>query len=141
MRVYLSHKIRGSSGNNATREELNKNCIEVIKIGERLKGDFPHIKFYIPAEHDEFIQIAYKQGYLTESEILATDCKIIDNCDVVLVYVPDGDKLQGGRLTEYNHAKHTKKICEIVKNIHEMYLWIIWVTILEPFLFKTSKIK
>ena len=45
-------------------------------------------------------------------DILWIDCRIIDSCDGLLVYVPDGDKLQGGREVEYLHAVTTgKRVC------------------------------
>ncbi len=50
------------------------------------------------------MQVAYDIGYLVEEEILEIDCLIIDGCDAVIVFVPDGDELQGGRKVEYNHA-------------------------------------
>jgi len=94
-RIYLSHIIRGKAGEDATEEEIEKN-LEIARIvGEQLKAyfidwekmdGFPKIYLYVPGEHDEFVQIAYKQGYLTETEVLTTDCQIISRCQLVIMY-------------------------------------------------------
>jgi len=65
----------------------------------------PEFDIYVPAEHEEFIMISQDLKYLTERQILDIDCVIVDHCDIILVYVPEGDELQGGRLIEYEHAK------------------------------------
>jgi len=70
------------------------------KIRERL----PEIEMYVPAESEEFVGRAYRAGYISEKQILEIDCQIIDSCDMVIVWIPEGDSLQGGRLVEYRHA-------------------------------------
>lgn len=104
MRVYLSHKISGGDGN-ASFTDMKKNCDEAIKIGQQIRGCMSNsIELYIPAESEPFVGVAFKDGYLTIHEILDIDCKIIDTCDIVIIYVPDGDELQGGRLVEHDYA-------------------------------------
>ncbi len=51
------------------------------------------------------VQTAFLSGHLTIADILDIDCKIIDGCDGVIVYVPRYELLQGGRKVEYDHAK------------------------------------
>lgn len=112
MKYYLSHSIRGKAGPDASHDVQAKNCAEAIKIADILRGLFPKLELYVPAKHETFIQIAYDLGYLSEKAILDIDCHIIDNCDGVIVYVPEGDELQGGRKVEYDHAVATHKpIC------------------------------
>lgn len=94
-KIYLSHQIRGPKGDDATDEEIQSN-IELYKaIGQELKAyfidwekmdGFPKIELYVPADHDEFVLISYQRGYLTETEILSTDCGIIDTCDLVIMF-------------------------------------------------------
>ena len=114
MKFYLSHAIRGKAGNGASKAEQEANCRKAVGIGGRIKqAIIAAIEIYVPGDQTEqFVSIAYKKGYITESQILDVDCAIIDNCDALLLYIPEGDVLQGGRLIEYNHAVSTSKpIC------------------------------
>lgn len=104
MKYYLSHAIRGNAGPGASHDIQAKNCAAAIKVADYLRKLFPKLELYVPAENETFVQIAYDTGYLTENDILDVDCKIIDLQDGVLVYVPDGDVLQGGRKIEYDYA-------------------------------------
>ncbi len=111
IKFYLSHSIRGKHGKDATHAQQEHNCQEAINIANTICDTLQHanLEVYCPAEHEDFVQRAYDKGYITEKQILDVDCAIIDNCDGVIIYVPDGDTLQGGRLVEYNHAVKTKK--------------------------------
>ncbi len=109
MRVYLSHSIRGKKGNAATNAEMKECCDAAIAVGEQIRTAIPSLDLYIPGEHEEFVQIAFKKKYITEKHILDVDCTIIDGCDIVIVYVPSDDELQGGRKIEYDHATRTCK--------------------------------
>ena len=110
-RVYLSHPIMGINGSSATQEEINKN-IEIAKeVGRELQAyaidwekmdGFPPIYIYVPADHDEFIQIAYQKGYITITEILDCDCEIINKCQLVIMY---GTYYSSGMQIEFNYAK------------------------------------
>ena len=102
MRVYMSHSIRGKLGNNATPASLQENCLAAIEIGEEIRKACPWADIYIPAEHEDFVQKAYDKKYMTEEQILEIDCDIIAECDMLVIYVPAGDKLQGGRLVEHD---------------------------------------
>jgi nucleoside 2-deoxyribosyltransferase len=83
---------------------MKENCDAMIRLANQLRKALPNIEFYVPAEHEDFVSIAYALNYLSEEEILEIDCKIIDYCDAVIVLVPQGDELQGGRKVEYDHA-------------------------------------
>ncbi|MCP5019620.1 MAG: hypothetical protein GY938_30705 [Ketobacter sp.] len=104
MRVYCSHSIKGKYGEDATHTQMKENCDAMIALANQLRKALPDIEFYVPAEHEDFVQIARGVGYLSEEQILEVDCGIIDGCDAVIVFVPDGDELQGGRKVEYDHA-------------------------------------
>lgn len=104
MKVYCSHSIRGKHGKDATCTQMKENCDAMIVTANQLRKALPDIEFYVPAEHEEFVQGAYKLDYLSEKEILTIDCLIVESCDAVIVLVPDGDELQGGRKIEYDHA-------------------------------------
>ena len=125
MRVYLSHAMRGKAGDGASTDTQAKNCAEAIKMAKALRSVFPEIlDLYVPAETEPFVQAAYDAGYMSVEQILEADCKVIDKCDVVIVYVPKGDDLQGGREVEYRHA-HSKNIP--VVQFDEIAKAIIWL--------------
>jgi len=102
-RVYLSHFIRGKSGKNATPEEMKTNCDAALEWAAELRKKFPMIDFYVPAEHEDFVSLAYSRNMLTEDQILAIDCSIIDRCDAVIFNNIDG-YMSRGMLIERNHA-------------------------------------
>ena len=124
MKFYLGHKIRGNAGPNASYDVQAKNCAEAIRVANILRELFPKLELYVPAENETFIQIAYNNAYLNMDDILWIDCRIIDGCDGLLVYVPDGDKLQGGRKIEYDYAVATNKPVCIFHTPKEAADWI-----------------
>lgn len=123
MRYYLSHPIRGVAGPDASHDVQTKNCAEAIKIADQLRALFPKLDLYVPAENEVFVQIAYDTGHLSEKQILDIDCRIIDNCDGLMIYVPEG-KIQGGRKIEYAHAVATKKQVMVFRVLREAVDWL-----------------
>ena len=106
MEVYLSHSIRGKLGNDSTPESLNKNCLAAIEVGNKIRLECPWANIYIPAEHESFIQKALDKKYITEKQILDVDCDIVAEQDILIIYVPESDELQGGRLVEHDLASN-----------------------------------
>ena len=104
MKVYLSHSIRGKLGNNCPPEVLKANCETAISIANAIRTRCPWAEIYVPAEHEDFVQKAYNKKYITEKQILEVDCEIIAEHDILIIYIPEGDELQGGRLTEHDFA-------------------------------------
>lgn len=105
MKFYISHSIRGKAGKHATHTQMKKNCDAIIAIATKLWETIPIAEFYVPAEHEEFVHTAHDMEFLTEKQILDIDCAVIKrSCDAVIVYVADGDELQGGRLIEWQFA-------------------------------------
>ena len=110
MRVYLSHSIRGPKGKNATHTDMKENCDEAIRVGCIIREQLKCVDLYIPAEHEEFVDVAFQHKILSIKQILEVDCLIIDTCDAVVFYCPPDDcVLQGGRLIEFNHTIRTNK--------------------------------
>jgi hypothetical protein len=111
LRVYFSHAIRGQVGVGASHGTQNTNCqaaqkmaANVLQLLFRERPDI-EVDFYIPADHEDFVQIAYDEKIISEENILKIDCMIIkDRCDATIVYVPSWDKLQGGRKVEWKYA-------------------------------------
>ena len=38
----------------------------------------------MPADHDEFVQIAFSKEYINEKQILDVDCDIINTCSLLI---------------------------------------------------------
>jgi hypothetical protein len=106
MRIYLSHPIRGVKGKDATIQEMLENNQKAIEFGAKYRKTFPH-KIYVPAEHDEFVIIAYQKGYLTEEQILDIDCEILQSCEGVVFYNHEL-VMSGGMNTEFRCATNLK---------------------------------
>jgi hypothetical protein len=94
-RIYLSHPIHGKKGDKATKKDIYNNCMKVQKVAEEIKAylldwcrmdGFPKMDLYVPAEHDEFIQITYDDKLLTIDQILDVDCKIVQKCSMLIAY-------------------------------------------------------
>ena len=103
-KFYLSHPIQGEKGDDATVEDIqfnNKSAIAIAKYIE--KHITPDIDIHVPAKMEDFVLTAYKMNILTREQILAVDCKIIENCDAVLIYAPFGNVVSGCKV-ELDHA-------------------------------------
>ena len=110
-RIYVSHYIRGPSGTAATIYEIENNIRRHKAIGteiqaylidwEKMDG-FPKAELYVPAAHDEFVQLAYRRHYINEEQILDVDCAIIERCNLLIAY--DNPNLSRGMQVEIKHA-------------------------------------
>jgi len=107
--AYFSHSIRGKKGNKATSEDMLKNCTEAMKVAVWIRDNIPEIDLYVPAEHEDFVLIAYEDKYLTEEQILEIDCKILAGKDFHIVHEVDG-WLGGGIGVEIDAAIRCGKI-------------------------------
>lgn len=103
-RAYLSHAIRGKQGEGCTSDTQKKYCAAAIKLGNEIREACPWLDLYIPAEHENFVGKAYDKKYLDIPQILEIDCEIVKDCGVIVIYVPEGNELQGGRLVEHDFA-------------------------------------
>jgi nucleoside 2-deoxyribosyltransferase len=124
MRYYLSHSIRGKYGKDATPSQMKENCDRVMGIAAAIRKYIPAAELYVPAEHEDFVHIAFADGYLTEHQLLEIDCKIIDKCDGVIVFAPADDPMCGGRSIEYEHAVATGKPVLIFGASWEAISWL-----------------
>lgn len=125
MIIYLSHKISGGKEANISYVEKKRNCQKAVLIANVLRATFPSVEFYVPGgPTEQFVHRAFIGKYLTVKQILEIDCKIIDDCEAMLVYVPDGDELQGGRMIEYDHASLSCKPTCIFAEIDEVIKWL-----------------
>ena len=94
IKIYLSHAIRGAKGPDATDADMQANntaarrAASIIRqVLQPLEGWFEcEIEVYCPADHDEFVMIAYRWGILTEEQILNVDCIIVERCQALIWY-------------------------------------------------------
>ena len=103
MDAYFSHPIRGAAGESATPEQIKQACEECSEVAWQIEEDMG-IVLYIPADHDEFVQVAYKNKLISERGILLTDCDILSRRDCVLAYDPSGEMVSRGMRIEIEHA-------------------------------------
>ena len=104
MKSYLSHAIRGRAGNKCPAQQLKENLERAIEIANQIREACPWLDLYVPAEHEDFVKKAFDKKYITEKQILDVDCDILDECDNIIIFIPKGDELQGGRLVEHDYA-------------------------------------
>ena len=101
--AYISHCIRGAKGMDATHEDMERNCAATMIYVEQLRLANPGLKLYVPAEHEDFVQIAYEEHLLKEEQILHIDCCIIDSCTMVIAHNPEC--ISRGMRVEIDYAK------------------------------------
>lgn len=124
MRFYVSHSIRGAKGEAATPTDMKENCDRILKVCKTIRLVLPSVELYVPAEHEDFVYIAFRDKYLNEQQVLEIDCKIIDTCDGIIIYCPPDDPIQGGRLVEYRHAEKEYKPILIFQATEEAISWL-----------------
>lgn len=103
MKTYLSHYIRGLKGEEATEEDIEKNCAGAIDYAKGFRYKYPNVDLYVPAESEPFVGACLQMKYLDIDQILDVDCKIIRTCDIVIVHNPE-ILLSHGMITELNFA-------------------------------------
>jgi hypothetical protein len=100
--AYFSHPIRGAKGPDATADDIFENCLHCSAVAHNIELE-TGIELYIPADHDEVINMAYNYGHISERGILEADCRILAKRDFVLAYARDGHVSRGMRV-EIEHA-------------------------------------
>lgn len=103
-RAYMSHPIRGMKGAAATEADMEANNQLAIGFAKTLRAAFPALDIYVPAEHDEFVLIAYQQQRLSESDILDTDVAILKRRDILIAYIPERH-ISNGMMREIHEAQ------------------------------------
>jgi hypothetical protein len=112
IRAYMSHPIRGPLKDKATEKDMQRNNDAARALAERIRlymsVNYSSVDFdlYVPAEHEEFVNRAYRDGMLKVQQILYIDCQIISEAynDLLLVYAPFGPPVEGCS-TELIHAR------------------------------------
>ena len=89
----------------------SKGIIAISQVEKTIKEAInTDIEIYVPGgDTERFVSLALQFGYMTVKQVLAIDCKIIESFDMVICYVPEGDKLQGGRFVEVQYAEDIGK--------------------------------
>lgn len=92
---YFSHHIRGKHGVHATDEDMQHNCDEASRVAHIIQDRLGDLDLHVPADHDEFVCIAYRNGKLTEDDILEIDCAIIQQRQMMIAYSYEGHTSRG----------------------------------------------
>jgi len=116
--AYFSHSIRGKKSKEATKVDMQRNCDRAMKVAEWIREVVPEIELYVPAEHEDFVLIAYTNKYLTEKQILKVDCEILKGRHFHIVHEVDG-WLGGGIGVEIDAAKKYNKPIFYISELDE----------------------
>jgi len=115
--AYFSHTIRGKKGSDATPADMDANCAKAIQVANWIRANITELELYVPAEHEDFVQLAYLEKMLTEQQILAIDCKILQNkTDFQIVLVENG-WTGGGIQIEIDAAKAKNMIIFYIRDM------------------------
>lgn len=117
--AYFSHSIRGPAGKDASDKIVEKNCAKAKEVAAWIRENIPEIDLYVPAEHEDFVGICWRQKYLTEDQILEIDCIILERQDFHIVHKVDG-WLGGGIGIEINAAKKCGKLIFYISSLDEV---------------------
>lgn len=86
IKVYMSHPIRGSKVDDATKVEQISNSDRARLAAVEIRKAFPELDIYCPGDAEKFVYLTYVNGLLTDTQILWVDCKILEECDCVFAY-------------------------------------------------------
>ena len=111
IKIYLSHAIRGAKGPAATDADMMANNTAAMRAAsiirqvlQPLEDQYEcEVEVYCPADHDEFVIIAYRRKYVTEEQILDVDCRIVEKCQALIWYSGLGPS--GGAEIEIKRAR------------------------------------
>jgi hypothetical protein len=103
IRAYISHPIRGKLGDDATDESMATNNTIAKAAGKEIRDALPDLQLYIPAEHDDFLLLHGVIPVNMVEELLALDCAIVHDCDMMLIYDHEFH-LGHGMQREYDYA-------------------------------------
>lgn len=88
--IYLLYNINRDDEDNFYR--LLQNYINIgteiyayLIDWEKMDG-FPKFRLYVPADHEIFINSAYKSGFITKEQIQSINCEIIKTCDLLISF-------------------------------------------------------
>lgn len=100
--AYMSHPIRGITGDAATKEVQIANSEKARSAAMVLRNKINGLDVYCPGDAEKFVYLTYANGWLTDDQILEIDCKIEEDCDLLLVY--EFDRLGKGCRVEIEAA-------------------------------------
>lgn len=71
---------------------------------EKMDG-LPKSYLYVPADHELFIQRAYKDSLITKEQISYVNCKIIEECNLLILFGGNGIHTNSNVIIELEYAK------------------------------------
>ncbi len=116
--AYFSHSIRGAKGFLATKADMMFNCQVAEMAADCLRANWPTLNLYVPAEHEDFVQLAWEKKYTLEDKILEIDCEILEVRDMMIAYAYQG-VISNGMKIEIAHAEKIRLPVFIYENVNE----------------------
>ncbi len=122
MKVYLSHKICGGA-ETMSQIEMDKNCQAARDFAGIITTQLwvhhkQRVQIYVPGgPSEQFVSRAISKRMLTVEQVLKIDCDIMRSKDMVIVWVPDGDSLNGGRKVEHDFAMEHEIPCYVAQTV------------------------
>ncbi len=85
--AYPTHRTDEDNFYRVTKTYINIGTqIKAYLIDWEKMDGLPKCDIYVPAEHEKFIHCAYTNGLLSEVHIIATNCEIINGCDLLILF-------------------------------------------------------
>ncbi len=114
IKAYMGHPIRGPLKDKATHADMkasNEKAMVLAKGVRTYMGvNYPDadLELYVPAEHEDFVNRAFRNDMLTVQQILHIDCQIIEEefKDLLLVFAPFGPPVEGCSIELVHATKH-----------------------------------
>lgn len=116
IKVYLSHPIRGSKVDDATKAEQMSNSDRARLAAVEIRKRFPDLDIYCPGDAEKFVHLTYDGKLLTDAQILDIDCQILRECDCVFAYAFDASR---GMAVEIEDAQKHQIPIMVFKNLDE----------------------
>ncbi len=107
--------------------EMDKNCEAARHFAECILVGLPvtDVEIYVPGgPTEEFVSRAVSKRMLTFEQVLKIDCDILRSKDMLIVWVPEGDDLNGGRQVEFDFAMEHDIIVYTVQNVAQAVQYI-----------------
>jgi nucleoside 2-deoxyribosyltransferase len=92
IRLYMSHPIRGSKHVGASLNEQLSNSQIAKDAAFEIMMKIDCLDIYTPGNAEDFVGLTYSKGLLTDTQILALDCEILEKCDGLMCFDFDTSK-------------------------------------------------
>jgi hypothetical protein len=108
--AYFSSAIRGKEGDGVSQETIDKNIEAAKEMGVKIRAYFGELlDMYVPHDQDDVIQILWRGGKVTATDVLDADVKVLLAKDLLFVWEGEGGFVSGGMRREIDEAEKAGK--------------------------------